>query len=205
MQAEVVCMQETWVTSDTNEEYEIDGFSKHFNSVGAGKGIATFFKSGYNFEKDVTNQMYQMTQIRSATQDIINVYRSSGAPTMPFLEDLKNIFDVNRETLIIGDFNVCFESENDHSIFKTLLNQGFKQLIQHPTHTEGRTIDLVFIFSPNTLSVFSVDQQAPYFTDHDILKVKKLSQVNIPYVIQTHIYDVIFSERILLESGVAQF
>ena len=113
-----------------------------------------------------------MTKICSTTKDIINVYRSSGTSSITFLDDLKDLFDDNRETWVIGDFNICFHSEKDHLIFKTLASLDFKQLVMYPTHIEGRLIDLVFHFSPQSLDLYDVKQQSPYFTDHDVLYVQ---------------------------------
>ena len=107
-----------------------------------------------------------MTKVSSSSMDIINVYRSEGAITSSFLEDLLSLYD-KEETVIMGDFNLCYTQQRNHQIFKTIESLGFNQLVKSPTHIKGRMIDLVF-----SKSFFEVLQQSPFFTDHDILVVK---------------------------------
>ena len=76
------------MNTDTLDGFEIDGFEKHFNSVGRGKGIATYYRSGYALSMDINCAQYQMTKISTDCHDIINVYRSGGAVTDNFKKDL---------------------------------------------------------------------------------------------------------------------
>ena len=71
--ADAICLQETWLNQEDESSFEIEGMAMHLNSVGAGKGIATYFSEMYEFVMDVRQDKYQMTQIRGDTQDIINV------------------------------------------------------------------------------------------------------------------------------------
>ena len=73
-----------------------------------------------------------------------------------------------KETLIVGDFNLCFKSDILHPIFQAL--NGFDQLVKYPTHVRGRIIDLAFIKKPNN-SAYEVKQISPFFTDHDIIEL----------------------------------
>ena len=56
----------------------------------------------------------------------------------------------------------------------------FEQLIQNPTHAEGRHIDHALVFYPKNSSerAIEVNQQSCYFTDHDILLVDEVSYGN---------------------------
>ena len=74
--ANAICLQETWLKQDQEEGFNIKGMEKHLNSVGHGKGIASYFISCYSFIK---TEKYQLTKITKVSQDIINVYRSAGA------------------------------------------------------------------------------------------------------------------------------
>ena len=51
--ADAICLQETWLDQDNVSSFDIKGMEKHLNSVGAGKGIATYFNENYRFVKDV--------------------------------------------------------------------------------------------------------------------------------------------------------
>ena len=120
-------VQETWIDpnlDDTNK-FQISEFSAHFNSVGRGKGIATYFREGFFVQEDVVQPNYQMTKISSVEIEIINVYRSSNAP-VSFLDDLQKLINCESPTHIIGDFNICYKSERDNKIIKKLEEMGFR-------------------------------------------------------------------------------
>ena len=113
-----------------------------------------------------------MTRFTSPIRDVINVYRSRGANTYTFKEDIRMLIDMKRNIVIVGDFNICYRKNANHEIFKMLHNLGFQQLVKDPTHIEDGTIDLVFSMCPDTISKYEVRQQAQCFLDHDILSVR---------------------------------
>ena len=149
----------------------------HLNSIGIGKGIATYFNDSYSFLMDVKKVKYQLTMIRSDKQDIINIYRSAGASSSQLLDDFKSMFDSERRTLLIGDLNICFLSEKNHPVLKALARLRFKQKVQRPTHELGRLIDYIFIYSPPLIGDAEVEvvQESPYFSDHDLLFVTEVT------------------------------
>ena len=174
--AEVICLQETWLCDDFSDCFEIEGFEREINSVGRGKGIITFYKPVYTTSINVKSDKYQMTKMISETQDIIHIYRSIGASSAEFLNDLDKMFDSKKVTYLLGDFNLCFKTESDHPILKKVSQLGFKQKVEHATHLAGRLIDHIYIFSPcNQKKIVKIQQQSPYFSDHDILSVIEVS------------------------------
>ena len=176
LKSDVICLQETWLTKLHRPQYSIEGFDKHFNSVGRGKGIVTYFRENYSFVTDVKKDEYQMTKVSSLDLDVINIYRSSNANSTQFLIDFSNIFDFTKPTLVLGDFNVCWKSERAHSIMREMERIGFLQLARSATHMEGRQIDQVLLFDPENCdtSNLEVTQQSTYFSDHDILFIYKV-------------------------------
>ena len=148
-QSKVICLQETWLNVEEMGQFRIEGFSTHLNSIGRGKGIATYFRSEFKWVRDVKRDKYQMTKITSDTSDIINIYRSESASTLDFNRDLVELFDCHKKTYCLGDFNICFKSEENHPVLRKMSDLGFKQLVQSSTHMAGRLIDLVFFFSPS--------------------------------------------------------
>ena len=171
--AQLICLQETWLDplAPNIILLETNGWHQHNNSVGRGKGITTFYKQNFVWEADVTKLDYQITKIKSEAMDVINLYRSAGAENTSFLEDLCALVSSVKPTVIVGDFNMCYRSEKYNNVFEVIRNLGFKQLVQYPTHTEGRLIDLVFVFSPDQNTSYEVLQQAQYYTDHDLIQV----------------------------------
>ena len=71
----------------------------------------------------------------------------------------------------MGDFNLCFQSENLHPIFQFLRKQGFCQLVKSSTLIKGRMIDLVFINQKEELHIWKSNQQPTFFSDHDVIQI----------------------------------
>ena len=178
---DLICLQETWITQlPTDTDFVIDGFQRTFNSVGHGKGIVTYYRSGFNLSKDVNCKQYQMSKITSGQYTVINIYRSSNASSDRFINDLQSLLDMSHKTFIVGDFNICFLSEFDHPVIKFIISKGFKQLVSNPTQMEGRLIDHVYYCHANQdmyKERFSVGQTSPYFSDHDILLVIEVTWI----------------------------
>ena len=86
---------------------------------------------------------------------------------------MTSLFCFTKKTLVVGDLNICFKSEQNNLILRALANLGLKQKVKRATHREGRQIDYVYIFLPINVqeNYVEVVQQAPYFTDHDIIFV----------------------------------
>ena len=180
--AEVVCLQETWLEPSVSymNLLEEGGLEQHNNSIGRGKGITTFYQQHYTWDQDITRLDYQITKLRSESLDVINIYRSAGASTEAFGHDVSYLISSGKQTLIVGDFNLCYFSDYKHQLFEALRVQGFKQIVKNPTHMEGRLIDLVFINNLDLDITYQVQQQAQFFTDHDLIEVIKGS-VNLIY------------------------
>jgi len=166
LNAQVICIQETWLAPSEVDDGNICGWKQHNNSVGRGKGISTLYNDLYILDRDIKETHYQMTKIKSDFITIINLYRSEGAVTSLFLDDLLSLLS-KEDTVIVGDFNLCFVDQRNHQIFRTLESLGFNQLVKKPTHIKGRMIDLVF-----SKVSFEIIQQSPFFTDHDIVVMK---------------------------------
>ena len=70
--------------------------------------------------------------------------------------------------LIVGDFNLCYMTNENNQVSKELKHYGFKQLMNHATHIQGGHIDHVYwrdiskMWMPPCLERYS-----PYYSDHD--------------------------------------
>lgn len=176
--SDVICIQETWIQPGKHMAnlLLIDGFTAHFNNVGKGKGIATYYREAtFKVTADVTKPAYQMSKINSHAMSIINVYRSSNAPRT-FIHDLENMIEVNQLTYIVGDFNIDYISQKDNSVVKKLYEIGFRQLVLRPTHMAGGLLD--HIYTNACTDNIMIQQQSPYFSDHDILFALKMGDDN---------------------------
>ena len=172
--ANVMCLQETWLdplAPECNHLLVPTGWEQHNNSVGKGKGIATFYTENYKWVEDITEPLYQFTKLGSEQLDIINVYRSEGAETKNFLKDLFGLICSKKQTLIVGDFNLCYLSAISHQLFQAFHSKGYQQLVKVPTSSKGRLIDLAFISPSESDVYYEVRQQSQFFTDHDLIEV----------------------------------
>ena len=109
----------------------------HLNSVGPGKGIATYFSSDYKFSEDKTNEQFQITKISSEQLDILNIYRSQGADTHQFLSALVSLLNLYKDTLLVGDFNLPLLSSFSHPVIVQISKLGFNQFVSSATHDKG--------------------------------------------------------------------
>ena len=171
LMCQVLCIQETWIHPNQDFScYDIKNFASHFNSVGRGKGIVTYYDDDqFEFVCDVNTKNFQMTKVSSNDIDVINVYRSQQANHV-FAEALQQLISKERETYIIGDFNLCCKKVDAQSRFG--LSVGWKQSVRNATHISGSLIDHCYTNG----SVSKIFQEAVYFSDHDAIFVKRTDE-----------------------------
>ena len=169
----IICLSETWLLSNENSKnIEIDGYELQVNSVGRGKGIVTYFKQNmFEHYGDVKDEYFQLTKITSESLDVISVYRSQEGQIKKILNELSNLINWDKNTLICGDFNVCYNSNRSHKLITTLESFGFRQLVQEATHIKGGWIDHVYIRETETKLSVGCSLYSPYYCalDHDAL------------------------------------
>ena len=168
-QVDVVCLQETWISSDEcDQDFNIPDMNLNLNSQGRGKGIATYYNSKYGFDGRISEKDLQMTKISSEKLDVINIYRSAHNKTLK--ERISTLVDPDRPTIICGDINCDFSSENP-DFLSTLQELGFEKINQIPTHDEGRNIDCILV-NGFLEGVVKTRQFGVAFSDHDCFLLK---------------------------------
>ena len=139
LQADIICLQETWLEDGEGEkgDYQLEGYRAFFNSVGPGKGVAVFIKEGLRRvgAHKFTDANIQLAKIERRELEIINIYRSQHEPLPSAACHLRSLIDPGKDTLVIGDFNVCATKANPLRNF--LEDEGFRQLVTLPTHIQG--------------------------------------------------------------------
>ena len=174
--SDVICLSETWLLSDeVSEKLQINDYKLELNSVGHGRGLATYFKANkFQHCENIKTEKVQLTKVSSPTVDVISVYRSEKS-SLVLEENLLKIVDLEKITIICGDFNICFKDNRNNPLIKFLEELGFQQLNREATHIAGGHIDHVYI---NKQPDVDVSLYSPYYCakDHDaLLTVVKLT------------------------------
>ena len=167
--ADVMILAETWLDPSTVDTgLQIKDFSISLNSVGKGKGLAILFKmSKFQVVKTVKCIDIQITKLEGAMLTIIALYRSQSNITV--LEYLKELIPHSGNCLIIGDMNICLQSQPSHEIFQQLKQNNFKALLCEATHLRGGHIDQAWY--RGDANNCSIKMYSPYYTckDHDAI------------------------------------
>ena len=82
---------------------------------------------------------------------------------------LEQLIDNNLPQMIVGDFN--FEPGSSNSLTVFLKKSGFCQIVQSPTHKDGKILDHLYV-TESLKSSIELDVQFKYFTDHAALQIK---------------------------------
>ena len=164
--SDVICLQETWLMpAEDPAKYEVGGMIPWLNSVGLGKGLATYCSTPFKLKQHYCLEDCQLTKITSEKLDIINVYRSSQCRV--FEDELKSLINIKKPTIVCGDTNINVAADSCQ-LMDLMTSLGFKQLVTGSTHDKGGCIDQVFVNS--SLNV-TVEKIRVHFTDHDQLRV----------------------------------
>ena len=170
LKADVIHLCETWVSPDHDERemFQLDGFRARFVSVGKGKGLVTYTRNTFIHSQDIKAADYQVTKFSNSVIDSIHLYRSDKGSYKDLQTSLEDLIDLERMTVISGDFNICLDKEPTNLLTKFLQDQGFRQLVEDPTHVAGGRIDHIYLRDPeNLLSSFDLHHYSPFYSDHD--------------------------------------
>ena len=139
LQSSILCLQETWLEDGEEKQarYQLEGYQGYFASEGSGKGVAVYVREGLEFESihKFAEPNIQLCKIVMKKLDVITIYRSQDEPLFNAAHYLRNYCDPEKDTLIVGDVNICATKNNALSNF--LEGEGFYQLVTLPTHIKG--------------------------------------------------------------------
>lgn len=96
------------------------------------------------------------------------LYRSPSSNITDFINDLTHIADQTSPDVLLGDFNLAFNSTNYTRLSQKLNN--YSQCVQLPTHRGGSTLDLVYI--QNNILQPRLSCLSTYFSDHSIVALQ---------------------------------
>ena len=140
MQSDILFVQETWLETweEELEQYQLEGYRAHFASQGRGRGLAAFVKEGVRSIIGISRfgeQNLQMVKVDMANVEVIGIYRSQEEPLHRLNQILRGFVNPRKDTLIVGDVNICANKPNDLGNY--LRRERFHQLVTLPTHICG--------------------------------------------------------------------
>ena len=172
--SDVLCLQETWLPANITG-YHIQGYDLHLNSVGRGKGIATYTTEDFNLDGHILQPNLQISKVTSQDLDIINVYRSDSCKDFELF--LSSQINRNKETIIVGDMNIDLNRKGPKQqiLMNFLKEYGLHQLVTKSTHqsenVEATKIDHVYATEQISQKI-TIAKKCIRFSDHDALYVK---------------------------------
>ena len=171
MESSIIALLETWL--EENMQFNIDGYTGHFNNIGPGKGIAMYTKDNTFLQtKCIKEKLMQLLKLESEDLEIIFIYRSEQGNTAELLQHIKDSITEDKTTVILGDFNICFNANQNNRISKYLETNKFQQLMSEATHIRGRHIDhFYFKEGKEHNKKPSIYRYSPYYSDHDAICV----------------------------------
>ena len=177
--SKVVCLAETWIhpNEDTSSLDELPLSKKAiFSNYGRGKGCCLYYNDGQSFQnvKNLSSESFQM--IGGLLNNIVQVYvlYISKEARMDSIVQILKDWMMPGPKLVIGDFN--FEASEKNMLSNFLFSQGLKQIVNRPTHIDGRIIDHCYISSMWNHSV-KIEYLYPYYTDHMALCLNFLPDI----------------------------
>ena len=172
LKADVINLSETWLEEqlDENEMLQIEGYNQYFTSKGEGKGIASYYKKEiFCVQEEIAHPTAQITKLSSRSVDVIHVYRSSNHKVEELGIEILNMVDKSNNTLIMGDFNICYKKNPENKISKIMKDNKFKQMATDATHNQGGHLDHVY-YRPGDAThqvQLDIERYSPYYSDHD--------------------------------------
>ena len=175
MKSDIICLQEISVKRNTKPF--IPGFHYYSTGYGQNRGVAIFIKDYLYTSVDhvmVKDEEYaQFLVLSFKTFNLISVYRTHLCKKphyeQMFLTMLFSLIDINKQTIINGDFNINLLDEKE-KLFTTRMQQlGFTQIIKEPTTVRGNCID--HFYMPSNESNYDCKLYYPYYGDHEAIIV----------------------------------
>ena len=162
---------------------------------GTGGGVGMFIRNGIKFvrktefeDDEIESIFIEICPKNSKSFIVSTIYRppdSSKHLSKDFesilLAKLKNIDNCNKETIILGDLNVDYLTQNHDAIKHAFQLNGFRQLIKTATRA-ATLIDVIYTNKEYNISHSTVITAG--FSDHDLIAcVRKMN--NIKYKPET--------------------
>ena len=168
-------------------------FIKNSRKNGLGGGVDIFLKNGLNYklQSDVENSHMESTWLEIfvfKTKSILlgcyyrppeNSKCFSSDLDQLILEQLETVNCLNKEVIIIEDFNISYLSKAYLNVKRAFKNLGLIQIIKTATRiTENSSISIDQIFTNKVANVTNASSFCLSFSDHDMIGcVRKINTI----------------------------
>ena len=165
-----LCLQETWLHENEDATlYKLKEMIPHLNSVGRGRGIATYNNEDFVLREFISEPDCQLMKVSCEKFDLINVYRSQECSV--FKDKIEYVVDPLRPTILTGDTNIDISKDSGKLFVEFMKHLGLTQLVKNPTHDQGGLLDHVYV-TQDLIERVSVSQTGVYFSDHQLITIK---------------------------------
>ena len=171
-QSDVLVLAETWISEDIRQDhsYELRSYGTHLNNTGRGRGLAVFYKQGFEDINDYNEESINISMVSTQDIDIIAIYRSKDGCCDKLIKNLEKIINQMKTTLVIGDMNVCNKKTPNNKLKSFLEEKLFTQIVNQATHIEGGHLDHAYVRSVGNFEDVPYIELIPkYYSDHDAL------------------------------------
>ena len=147
-----------------------DMFIAHCDCNTKGGGVALIVNTNLNPKEIRMNTILEIVVVEISEpiqMIVILVYRAPSMPIDVFMNHMLEIIAHFQHvpTCIVGDFNEDLSVTSNMHCCAMLRLQGFKQMVNKPTHDSGTIIDHVYV--SHTLNTMQTDVTDCYNNDHD--------------------------------------
>lgn len=185
----IFCLTETWLGSMHTDAIFGNVCSTHIvyrtdrNELGGGvalllpkclSSVSAFSESIGLFEAHTLDLIYKNRPYLRLTLVYRTPTANKHASTNALLAYINQVTTQRSENLILGDFNypdINWHFDNtvmapaEFNFYSRMLELGYFQIIDAPTHDHGHTLDLVFVQDLSVVSRIEI-QPPPVFSDH---------------------------------------
>ena len=200
---DIIGLSETHLKdSDNINQFKIEGYKLiPRNRKNKGGGVAFYVKNGISYKerKDLHSpsieNIYIEIFVKKSKSFIVGCFYRPPDDSKYICnnfndclnENIEFVSKENKEMILMGDFNVNYENDNDsrsHFDFKNIMSfHGFKQIISTPTRITKDTatlIDHIFVTKPSSFPISCVVSTS--LSDHDFVYCcRKINTIKYSY------------------------
>ena len=175
--ADIISLNETHLGHSDTLTPDMMGISKdmfivHCDHNNRGGGVALIVNTNLNPKQIRMNTILEIVVVEISEpiqMIVISVYRPPSTPIDIFMNLMLEIIAQFQHvpTCIVGDFNEDVSITSNMCCCTMFRLQGFKQMVNKPTHDSGTIIDHVYM--SQTLNTMQTDVTDCYYSDHDCI------------------------------------